>query len=57
MESRTLCAEEFPRDIESLSSHHHNFLAIEQLLSYCASQATQKMSLAVDNDLVRGESV
>lgn len=49
---RTFCAEEFAGDVERLASYYHDLLTIEQLLSHSAGQATQEMSLAIDNDLM-----
>jgi hypothetical protein len=48
---RTLGAEELSRDVESLATDNYNLLAIEQLLSNRAGQTTEKVSLAIDNDL------
>lgn len=48
---RTLRAEEFAGDVELLAPDDDDLLAIEQLLGHSASQATEQMSLAVDNDL------
>lgn len=48
---RTLCSEEFSRDVESFASNYDDFLAVEQLLGYSASQAAQEMSLAINDDL------
>ena len=47
----TFCTKEFPRNVECFAADHNNLLTVEQLLSYSASQATQEMSLAIDNDL------
>ena len=49
---RTFCAEESAGDVKSFASYYHDLLTIEQLLSHSAGQATQEMSLAIDNDLV-----
>ena len=49
---RTFCAEECAGNVKSLASYYHDLLTIEQLLSHSAGQATQEMSLAIDNDLV-----
>ena len=51
MDQRTLGAEEFARNVEGLASHNDNALPTEELLSNDASQATKKVTLAVDNDL------
>lgn len=49
---RTFCAKEFAGDIKSFASYYHDLLTVEQLLSHSAGQATQEMSLAIDNDLM-----
>lgn len=48
---RTLRTEELARDVEGLTSHNDDLLAVEQLLSDSAGQATKEVSLAVDDDL------
>lgn len=48
---RTLRAEELAGDVEGLTSHNDDLLAVEQLLGNSAGQATQEVSLAVDDDL------
>ena len=48
---RTLGAEELARDVESLTSHDDDLLAVEQLLGNSAGQATKEVSLAVNDDL------
>lgn len=48
---RTLGAEELARDVEGLTSHDDDLLAVQQLLSDSAGQATKKVSLAVNDDL------
>jgi hypothetical protein len=48
-----LSAEEFAGDVEGFTSNDDNLLTVEQLLSHNAGQATQEVSLAVDNDLYR----
>lgn len=48
----TFCPEEFAGDVKSLASYYHDLLTIEELLSHSAGQATQEMSLAIDNDLM-----
>jgi hypothetical protein len=53
---RTFCTEEFAGDVESLTSHHHDLLTVKQLLGDDTGQATQKVSLAVDNDLISNTS-
>jgi hypothetical protein len=47
---RTLRAEELSGDVQSLASHNDDLLAVEQLLGDGAGQATEKVTLAV-NDL------
>lgn len=54
---RTLRAEELAGDVESLTSHNDDLLAVEQLLGNSAGQATKEVSLAVDNDLSQSHSV
>lgn len=49
---RTFCAKEFAGDVESFASYYHDLLTVEQLLSHSAGQATQEMSLAIDDDLM-----
>ena len=51
MGGRTLRTEELAGDVESLRSNDHDLLAAEQLLGHNAGQATQKVPLAVDDDL------
>ena len=51
----TFCTKEFPRNVECFAADDNDLLTVEQLLSYSASQATQEMSLAIDNDLKRVE--
>lgn len=48
---RTLRAEELAGDVEGFTSHDDDLLAVEQLLSNSAGQATKKVSLAVNDDL------
>jgi hypothetical protein len=48
---RTLRTEELAGDVEGLTSHNDDLLAVKQLLSDSAGQATKEMSLAVDDDL------
>lgn len=48
---RTLSAEEFAGDVEGFTSNNDDFLSVKQLLGHDAGQATQEVSLAVDNDL------
>jgi hypothetical protein len=48
---RTLRAEELAGDVEGLTSHNDDLLAVEQLLGDSAGQATKEVSFAVDDDL------
>ena len=50
---RTFGTEEFAGDVESFAADDDNLLAIEQLFGHYTGQTTQKMSLAIDNDLMR----
>jgi len=45
-----LRAKELSGYVESFASDDDYLLTIEQLLGHCASQATEEVSLAVDND-------
>jgi hypothetical protein len=49
---RTLRAEELAGDVQGLASHNDDLLAVEQLLGDRGGQATEKVTLAV-NDLRR----
>ena len=49
---RTLCSEEFARDVESLAAYNDYLLAIKELLRDGTGQTTQQMSLAVNDNLV-----
>lgn len=51
MDRHTLRTEELAGDVESLRSDDDDLLAAEQLLGHNAGQATQKVPLAVDDDL------
>jgi hypothetical protein len=54
-ERRTLSAEELARDVEGFASHNDNLLAVEQLLSDSAGEATKQVTLAVnDHDWLEG---
>jgi hypothetical protein len=46
---RTLRAEELAGDVESLTSHDDDLLAIEELLGDGAGEATEQVALAVDD--------
>lgn len=48
---RTLRPEEFAGDVELLAAHHDDLLAVEQLLRDGAGQATEKVALAVNDNL------
>ena len=48
---RTLRTEELAGDVEGFTSHDDYLLAVQQLLGDGAGQATEKVSLAVNNDL------
>lgn len=48
---RTLSTEELSRDVESLTSHNNDLLAVEELLSHGTGQATKEMTLAINGDL------
>lgn len=54
---RTLRAEELAGDVEGLTSHNDDLLAVKQLLGNSAGQATKEVSLAVDDDLFQSHSV
>lgn len=46
---RTLCAEELAGDVQGLTSHDDDLLAVEQLLGDSAGKATEQVPLAVDD--------
>ena len=48
---RTLGAEELSRDVEGLAADDDNLLAIEELLGHGRGETTEKMSLAVNDNL------
>ena len=48
---RTLGAEELSRDVEGLAADDNNLLAVQELLGDGAGQATEQVSLAVNDDL------
>jgi hypothetical protein len=54
---RTLSAEELSGDVEGLAADNDNLLATKQLLSDDGRQATQKVALAIDDDLEERERV
>jgi hypothetical protein len=49
VDERTLRAEELAGDVESLTSHDDDLLAIEELLGDGAGEATEQVALAVDD--------
>lgn len=49
----TLCAEEFAGNVEGFAADDDDFLTVEQLFSNSAGEATQKMSLPIDHDLIK----
>jgi hypothetical protein len=51
MGRRTLRTEELSGDVEGLASNDYDLLSVEQLLGDSAGQATEQMSLSVDDDL------
>jgi len=54
---RTLRAEELAGDVQGLTSHNDDLLAVEQLLGNGAGEATEQVPLAVDDlngELARG---
>jgi hypothetical protein len=50
---RTLSAEELSRDVEGLAADNNDLLAVQELLGDGAGQATEQVSLSVDDDLYR----
>ena len=48
---RTLRAEEFSRDVESLAADDDNLLAVQKLLGDSAGKTTKQVALAIDNNL------
>lgn len=48
---RTLGAEELARDVELLAADNNNLLAVQELLGDSGGQATEKVALAVDDNL------
>lgn len=45
-----LVAEELARDVESLTSHNNNVLAVQDLLGHSGGKTSKEMALAVDNN-------
>lgn len=54
---RTLRAEELSRDVESLATDDNNLLAAQQLLGNDTGETTQKVALAVNDDLLDTQMV
>lgn len=54
--SRTLGAEELAGDVEGLAADNNNLLAVQELLGHRGRQATEEVTLAVDDNL-GGEAV
>lgn len=54
---RTLRAEELSRDVESLAADDNDLLAAQQLLGNDTGETTQKVALAVNDDLVDTQRV
>lgn len=50
-EGRTLRAEELSGDVQGLAADDNNLLAVEELLGDDACETTQKVPLAVNDDL------
>lgn len=48
---RTLRTEKFSGDVQSLATHNHDLLAVEQLLRHGAGQTTKEVTLAINGDL------
>lgn len=51
LDQRTLSAEELAGDVEGLASHDNDLLAVEELLGDCAGEATEQVTLAVNDNL------
>lgn len=49
VDRRTLGAEELAGDVEGLAAHNDDLLAVKQLLSDGAGEATEQVALAVDD--------
>jgi len=49
VEERTLCSEEFSRDVESLATDDDDLLAAQQLFRDRAGQAAEQMALRINN--------
>jgi hypothetical protein len=54
---RTLSTEELSGDVQGLGADDDDLLAAEQLLSDNAGQTAQKVALAIDDDLLKTETV
>lgn len=48
---RTFRPEELARYVQRFTSHHHNLLPVQQLFGDRAGQTTEKVSLAIDDNL------
>lgn len=51
VDGRTLSAEELSRDVEGLAADNNDLLAVQELLGDSAGQATEQVTLAVNDDL------
>lgn len=51
IERRTLRTEELSGDVQGLAADDNDLLAVEELLGDDASKTTQKVALAVNDDL------
>lgn len=54
---RTLSAEELARDVELLAADNNNLLTVQKLLGDSRGQATEEVTLAVDDNLFVSISV
>jgi hypothetical protein len=51
VDGRTLSAEELSRDVEGLAADNNDLLAVQELLGDSAGQATEQVTLSVNDDL------
>jgi hypothetical protein len=51
VDGRTLSAEELSRDVEGLAANNNDLLAVQELLGDSAGQATEQVTLSVNDDL------
>jgi hypothetical protein len=51
VDRRTLSAEELSRDVEGLAADNNDLLAVQELLGDSAGQATEQVTLSVNDDL------